>query len=261
MSAPSRPSLAFRGAATPARQEVHVKNTFIQFDAPAPRPGRSASCPPWGGIEGTASWEGATQALCHAMALGPGVTARGMAILPSYSPPKGSAGSTPTTDSVATGSAGSSESAPPGAAAPAAALLAEAPWQQDMRAMWAGGPGYSQDPATTRTKEFEMGVEDESRLGVVQRLIDRPGECLKQIVELGAKVWVCGKGASSSPEGPRREGCAGTLKVCVSAAAGPGFETAVALVEELISSVRAECTQSHGHEGKRAAVPGAMLSE
>jgi len=65
--------VSFRSYNTP-RLAVPVKNTFIDFGEPPPTPTheRSASCPPsllpCSCVDGASSWEGATQALSHAMA-------------------------------------------------------------------------------------------------------------------------------------------------------------------------------------------------
>lgn len=63
-----------------SREVLPVKNTFINFDEPAAARVlrchvRSASCPAWVWpyrcVDGAPTWEGATQALCQAMALKP----------------------------------------------------------------------------------------------------------------------------------------------------------------------------------------------
>jgi len=58
------------------RWEIPVKNTFINFDLPAPpttAPQRSRTCPPLPlpnhSVAGALNWEGATQELCHAMGI------------------------------------------------------------------------------------------------------------------------------------------------------------------------------------------------
>lgn len=60
----------------PTELPIPVRNTFVEFresgSSRSPVRSRSRSCPAWvwpyRAVEGTATWEGATQLLCHAMA-------------------------------------------------------------------------------------------------------------------------------------------------------------------------------------------------
>lgn len=91
-----------------------------------------------------------------------------------------------------------------------------------------------------RTQRFLVGIEGGS-LPVLERLFGPGSEFTKRVIaeSVGAKVWVCGQGSCTSVC-EATSGCSGPLAICVSALAGPSFDTAAMLVQERLEWVQHE---------------------
>lgn len=85
-------------------------------------------------------------------------------------------------------------------------------------------------------QRIEVGIDDDDEFHVVRRLIGPKGKHMQDIVTAnrGAKVWICGRGSRSweDSEGP--------LVICVGASTAPSFDSAVGLVQELLTKVHEE---------------------
>mmetsp|Transcript_43223 Transcript_43223/g.113727 ORF Transcript_43223/g.113727 Transcript_43223/m.113727 type:complete len:307 (-) Transcript_43223:368-1288(-) len=85
-------------------------------------------------------------------------------------------------------------------------------------------------------QRIDVGIEDDQKFRVVQRLIGPRGKHMRDIVTMsgGAKLWITGRGSRSweDDEGP--------LRLSVGATSRSVFDNALRLVEELLTKVREE---------------------
>lgn len=83
-------------------------------------------------------------------------------------------------------------------------------------------------------ERIDVGVEDDNDFRVVQRLIGPRGKHMQEITMQckGAKVWIIGRGSRSW------EDSLGPLMICVGATTKSIFESAVALIQELLGRIK-----------------------
>lgn len=102
------------------------------------------------------------------------------------------------------------------------------------------GGNSSYDPSKGKGLSYfsriEVGIEDDSKFRVVQKLIGPRGKHMQDIVNKskGAKVWIIGRGSRSWEDN------VGPLMVCVGATTSAVFDSAVACVQDLLTRVREE---------------------
>lgn len=91
-------------------------------------------------------------------------------------------------------------------------------------------------------QRIEVGIEDDRDFRVVQRLIGPKGKHMQDITTAakGAKVWIIGRGSRSW------EDDVGPLVVCVGATSRSTLDTAITLINVLLTKVRDEYQKFYG---------------
>lgn len=261
---------------------IVVKNTFISFDLPRSAPLRllrSATCPTFFprscSLEDEASWEGANQVLCHAMApklKNHSVTTRGAITSPmkeitikttqeEYVSTTASCFATPTSSPRDFSSAFSESSEPchtqeqlpqeqeewTQVTQKRPRKLAEKKHSHMASQKALGAEVRSKHNDCRHFQRHPVGIVDDDDFRVVRRLLGPGGKNLKHISEQsnGAKVWISGKGSSRSANDVDN---VGPLTLCIRAASKEDVTAASARVLELLESIHEQyhkfCTGS-----------------
>jgi hypothetical protein len=124
--------------------------------------------------------------------------------------------------------------------------------------------GQNQRAAGKRQCQFDIGIEEDSKFGVVRRLLGSRGANVKAINEAtGAKLRLRGRG-SKFLEGPEQRESEDPLMLCVSIPDPAKYDEVIRLISELLEDIYSEyrsfCSGAripvpdlriHMHEGSR----------
>jgi len=101
------------------------------------------------------------------------------------------------------------------------------------------GEGKGKGLGLPHFRKINVGIDDDSRFRVVQRLIGPHGRNMQEITgkAKGAKIWIIGRGSRSWEDNT------GPLVICVGATMLADFEAAMAQVRELLDRVTEEYRQ------------------
>jgi len=101
------------------------------------------------------------------------------------------------------------------------------------------GEGKGKGLGLPHFRKITVGIDDDTRFRVVQRLIGPHGRNMQEITgkAKGAKIWIIGRGSRSWEDN------VGPLVICVGAHMLPDFEAAMTQVRELLDRVTEEYRQ------------------